>query len=140
MKIRFILNPVSGKKTADIPTVKAQLLAHFPQAELCLTQASKHASELARQAAQQHYDVAVAMGGDGTINEVAQGLVNTQTALGILPRGSGNGFARELKLMGPLDNILSKLEKATFQPCDVGYANGELFLNLAGIGIEAAIA
>ena len=140
MKIRFILNPKSGNKPADVEQLKTQVLAHFTQADFCVTQGPKHATVLAQEAARQHYNVVVAMGGDGTINETAQGLVNTQTALGIIPRGSGNGFARELGLMGPLEKILFKLEHATIQPCDVGYANNELFLNLAGVGIEAAIA
>ena len=140
MKIRFILNPVSGRKPANAENIRERVLTHFPEADFCQTQGPKHAVQLAKEAATQHFDAAVAMGGDGTINEVAQGLVNTQTALGIVPRGSGNGFARELGLMGPLDKTLLKLKNATVQPCDVGYANGELFLNLAGVGIEAAIA
>lgn len=140
MKIRFILNPKSGGKQADVAALKNQVLAYFPQADFCVTTGPKHATELAQAAAAQGFDVAVAMGGDGTINETAQGLVNTQTALGILPRGSGNGFARELGLMGPLNKTLAKLQHAIFQPCDVGFANGELFLNVAGVGIEAAIA
>ncbi len=140
MKIRFILNPVSGRKTTNVDQIRQCVQRYFPEADFCQTQGPKHAVQLAQQAAAQHFDAAVAMGGDGTINEVAQGLVNTQTALGIVPRGSGNGFARELGLMGPLDKTLLKLKNATVQPCDVGYANGELFLNLAGVGIEAAIA
>ncbi len=140
MKIRFILNPVSGRKTANMDQIRRCVLTHFPAADFCQTNGPKHAVALAKEAAALHFDAAVAMGGDGTINEVAQGLVNTQTALGIVPRGSGNGFARELGLMGPLDKTLRKLKNATVQPCDVGYANAELFLNLAGVGIEAAIA
>lgn len=140
MKIRFILNPKSGNKPANAEQIKKYVLAYFPEADFCLTQAPKHATQLAAQAAEQQFDAVVAMGGDGTINETAQGLVNTRTALGIVPRGSGNGFARELGLMGPLDKTLAKLKNASIQPCDVGYANGELFLNLAGVGIEAAIA
>ena len=140
MKIRFILNPKSGNKPTDIAQIKAQVLAHFAQADFCVTQGPRHATQLAQEAAAKPFDVVVAMGGDGTINETAQGLVNTSTALGIIPRGSGNGFARELHLMGPLEKVLAKLQCAQIQPCDVGYANGELFLNLAGVGIEAAIA
>ncbi len=140
MKIRFILNPHSGNKPTDPEIIKNQVLAVFPEADFCQTQAPKHATQLAQEAVDNHFDVVVAMGGDGTINEVAQALVNTQTALGIIPRGSGNGFARELGLLGPLPQTLNRLKNASFQPCDVGYANGELFLNLAGVGIEAAIA
>lgn len=140
MKIRFILNPKSGKEPANVEYLKSQVFAQFPEADFCETNAPQHATELAKEAVEKEFDAVVAMGGDGTVNEVAQALVNTQTALGIIPCGSGNGFARELGLMGPIDKTLAKLKNATAQPCDVGYANGELFLNLAGVGVEAAIA
>ena len=140
MKIRFILNPVSGNKAADVEEIQAQIKDYFPQAEFCVTQKPGHATELAQEAAEQHFDVAVAMGGDGTINETLKGVLGSSTALGIIPRGSGNGFARELGLLGPLDKTLQKLQNAVLQPCDVGYANGEPFLNLAGVGIDATIA
>ena len=140
MKIRFILNPKSGKEPANIEYIKANIFAQYPDADFCVTNAPKHATELAKEAVEQKFDAVIAIGGDGTINEVAQALVNTQTALGIIPRGSGNGFARELGLMGPFHKTLARLKKATPQPCDVGYANDELFLNLAGVGVEAAIA
>lgn len=140
MKIRFILNPISGNQKANVEKIQAQIQKYFEGAELCVTQGPQHAALLAHEAAEQHYDVAVAMGGDGTINEVMQGLLGSTTALGIIPRGSGNGFARELKLMGPLDKTLQKLQTGTFVPCDVGYANNEPFLNLAGVGIEATVA
>lgn len=140
MKIRFILNPKSGKEPAKVEYIKANILAQYPEADFCVTEAPKHATALAKEAVEQNFDAVIAIGGDGTINEVAQALVNTQTALGIIPHGSGNGFARELGLMGPFHKTLAKFKKATPQPCDVGYANDELFLNLAGVGVEAAIA
>ena len=140
MKIRFILNPKSGTRAVNQDVLKQQILARFPDAELCLTTGPGHATELAHKAAAQHIDAVVAMGGDGTINETAKGLVHTQTALGIIPRGSGTGFARELGMMGTLEQALGKLQHAAIQPCDIGFANGELFLNLAGVGIEAAVA
>ena len=140
MKIRFILNPISGNKVADTARIQAQIKARFETAELCVTKAPGHAIQLAQEAAEQNFDVAVAMGGDGTINEVLKGILGSSTALGIIPRGSGNGFARELGLLGPLHQTLDKLKNAVFQPCDVGFANGEPFLNLAGVGLEAAVA
>ena len=100
--MRFILNPKSGKEPANVEYIKKQILAQFPQADFCVTNAPKHATQLAQEAVEQKFDAVVAIGGDGTVNEVAQKLVNTQTALGIIARGSGNGFARELGLMGPL--------------------------------------
>ena len=140
MKIRFILNPVSGKKKSAIEQIRRQIEDCFPQAQLCVTTGPGHATQLAQEAAQNGFEKVVALGGDGTINETAKGLVHTQTALGIIPRGSGNGFAREIGMMLPLEKALIKLKTARVVPCDAGLANGELFLNLTGVGIEAAVA
>ena len=138
--IRFILNPKSGKEAADTEYIAKCIQLNFPGADMRLTRAPKHATELAREAANQHFESVIVLGGDGTINEAAQGLVGTQTALGIIPRGSGNGLAREIKMFLPLEEALVKLQRATPHACDVGLANNELFLNVAGVGIEAAVA
>lgn len=140
MKIRFILNPVSGGKHAPTDYLAQCIRINFPQADLRLTKYAGHATELAAQAVQEKYDVVVAMGGDGTINEVARALINTQTALGIVARGSGNGFAREIGMSLTPEVALLQLQRAQILTCDVGFANGELFLNVAGVGIEADIA
>ena len=140
MTIRFILNPISGKHPLDPEQLKQKIAVRFENAEICLTQRPGHATELAQEAAEKGLEAVVAIGGDGTINETAKGLLHTNTALGIIPKGSGNGFAREIGMMGTLDQALDKLKKADVQPCDVGFANGELFLNIAGVGIEAAVA
>ena len=138
--IRFILNPKSGKEPADTEYIAKCIQLNFPGADMRLTRAPKHATELAREAANSGFESVIVLGGDGTINEAAQGLVDTQTALGIIPRGSGNGLAREIGMFVPLEEALVKLQRASVQPCDVGVANEELFLNVAGIGIEANIA
>ncbi len=140
MKIRFILNPISGKKRLNPETLKTQIGSYFKGAELLLTQHPGHATQLAQEAAENGFEAVVAVGGDGTVNETARGLLHTQTALGIIPTGSGNGFARELGLMGSVNQTLNKLKQAVVHTCDVGYANGELFLNVAGVGLEAVVA
>lgn len=140
MKIRFILNPKSGKGQADLETLAACIQLNFPQADMRLTKAAGHATELAKEAADMGFDAAVAIGGDGTINETACGLVGTETALGVIPRGSGNGFARELGMPLLFEEAVMRLQRAKAVWCDAGRANGELFLNLAGVGIEANIA
>ncbi len=139
MKILFIINPKSGKGRDPQDTVNCIKL-NFPQAACALTTGPRHATELAAQAVSQQYEAVVAVGGDGTINETAQALVNTPTALGVIPGGSGNGFARELRMPLHLQESVFCLQKAKTVRCDVGQANGELFLNLAGVGIEAQIA
>ena len=140
MKICFIVNPKSGKKKLDIDLLKASVARYFPQGCVVLTQGPSHATMLAREAVAQGTQVVVAVGGDGTINETAQGLVGTQTALGVIARGSGNGFARELGMLLPVEKAVARLANLRPVLCDVGYANKELFLNLAGVGIEAVIA
>lgn len=139
MKILFIINPKSGKGRDPQDTVNCIKL-NFPQAAWALTTGPHHATELAAKAVSQQYEAVVAVGGDGTINETAQALVNTPTALGVIPGGSGNGFARELRMPLRLQEAVFCLQKAKTVRCDVGQANGELFLNLAGVGIEAQIA
>ena len=140
MKIRFILNPVSGNRAADTEHFARCIQLNFPGADMRLTKAARHATELAREAAAENFDVAVAIGGDGTINETARGLVGTKTALAVVPRGSGNGFARELGMPLLFEEAVMRLQRGSISPCDAGYANGELFLNVAGVGLEAQIA
>lgn len=140
MKWCFILNPISGKQSADANALSQFILDCFPTAQIQLTNGPGHATQLAKEAAQQGVQAVVAVGGDGTINETARGLVGTQTALGVIPRGSGNGFARELGMPLCFERAVKTLQHTTPVACDVGQANGELFLNLAGVGIEAAIA
>ncbi len=140
MNIRFILNPRSGKRQADLEQMAACIQLNFPGADMRLTKAPGHATELAREAAQMGFAAAIAIGGDGTINETARGLVGTNTALGVIPRGSGNGFARELGMPLLFEEAVMRLQRAKAVLCDAGRANGELFLNLAGVGIEAEIA
>lgn len=143
MKILFILNPQSGQLNGDPDKIEAlghAIQLNFPGADMRLTKAPGHATQLARAAVLAGYDAAVAIGGDGTINETARGLVGSSTALGVIPNGSGNGFARELGMPMSVTESLARLQKPRVFSCDAGRANGELFLNLAGVGIEADIA
>ncbi len=143
MKILFILNPKSGKTFLDqdrLETMAKCIQLNFPGADMRLTKSAGHATELAQEAAANGYEAVVAIGGDGTINETARGLVGTNTALGVIPKGSGNGFARELGMPFLFEEAVMRLQRAQMHKCDAGRANGELFLNLAGVGIEAEIA
>ncbi len=140
MKIRFIVNPISGAHRTDITALQTLLRAVYPAADIQLTTGPGHATLLAREASAAGFDRVIAVGGDGTINETARGLVGTQTALGVIPRGSGNGLARELGMPLKLEDAVKCLPHATLRRFDVGRANGELFLNVAGLGLEAEIA
>lgn len=137
---RFIINPSAGKHK-NLKTLENDIKNLFPQAEIIYTKYAGHAKELALEASLKNYKTVIAVGGDGTINEVTQGLVKTDTALGIIPCGSGNGFARLIKM--PLKDSKKCLEiiKANkTKIIDVGIANEEYFLNVAGFGIDAVIA
>lgn len=140
MKTFFIINPVSGKERRSREELEYAVKINFPQADGAFTQRPGHATELAQQAVKDAYQWIIAVGGDGTINEVARALVGTSAALGIIPKGSGNGLARELGMPLRYEQALVALQTAQPTACDVGQANGEYFFNLAGIGIEAEIA
>ncbi len=140
MKTFVIINPISGGKRQDRATLERAARINFPQADGAFTKYAGHATELAAQAVKDGYGQIIVAGGDGTINETAKVLVGTQTALGIVPKGSGNGLARELGIPLQYEQAWAALQKAKPLSCDVGQANGEYFFNLAGVGIEAQIA
>ncbi len=139
--ITFIINPISGTQSKDeIPLLIEQLLdeEHF-QYEVCFTEYAGHAAEIAKACAADGDDIVVAVGGDGTVNEVARSLVHTQTALGIIPCGSGNGLARHLCI--PMDpakaiNIINQCQIESF---DYGVINGLPFFCTCGMGFDAFI-
>ncbi|MDU0370350.1 diacylglycerol/lipid kinase family protein [Hymenobacter endophyticus] len=141
MRICFILNPTSGtNRTQDVPA----LLTRYATAagadfEIQLTQRAGHATELAREAAVVGCRVVVAVGGDGTVNEVARGLLGTEAALGIVPRGSGNGLARHLRLPLDLPGAVRRVCQPTFQRMDAGRINGHWFFCTAGLGFDAHV-
>ena len=109
-------------------------------AEVFVTERPGHARELAQAALRRGVTVLVAWGGDGTVNEVASALVNTEASLGIVPSGSGNGLARELGI--PLDPAAAF--QVVFDGCarliDAGELDGHLFFNIAGFGLDARVA
>jgi len=98
--IMFIVNPVSGVyRKKNIPEKIARYLDYTKfDYTIRFTQYEGHASLIAQQAVEEGYDICVAVGGDGSINEVAQSLAGTNTVLGLIPYGSGNGFATHLRI------------------------------------------
>ena len=102
-KIRFIINPKSGAtdKHSYEEWINSTIDKTVFNSEITHTSAPHHATELAKDAAKNNYDIVVAVGGDGSVNETGAGLIGTKTALGIIPTGSGNGMARHMKI--PLD-------------------------------------
>jgi YegS/Rv2252/BmrU family lipid kinase len=104
-----------------------------------VTKARGDARELAADAAAAGYDAVLSIGGDGTANEVAWGLIGSKTALGLVPMGSGNGLARTLGIPLRPEQAVETLARAVPRRMDVGMVNGRPFLNVAGAGFDAEI-
>ena len=141
MRICFILNPTSGtNRTQDVPALLTEhATAAGAEFEIRLTEHAGHGQTLAREAAEAGCRVVVAVGGDGTVNEVARGLLGTAAALGIVPRGSGNGLARHLHLPLDLPGAVQRACAPEFQRIDAGRINGHWFFCTAGLGFDAHV-
>ena len=109
-------------------------------AEIVMTEAAGHAPELARGFVARGFDLVLAWGGDGTVNEVGGALVGTPTALGIIPSGSGDGLARGLRVPADARAAFAAAIRGPAQPLDVGFLGDRHFLNAAGVGFDAAMA
>ena len=140
-KITFILNPKSGTSSkAEVPALIEQTLNHdLFDIEICFTEYRGHAAEIAKRKAEDGVDVVVAVGGDGTVNEVARSLVHTSTALAIIPCGSGNGLARHLCLPMDIKKALNIINSCTIESFDYGVINGMPFFCTCGMGFDAFI-
>ena len=144
--IAFIINPISGGKETQankrkLPKLIMQTLDNkrwLPN--IAFTEYPGHATEMAHQYARMGFDAVVAVGGDGTVNEVARGLRDTQTALGIIPMGSGNGFARHLNIPIRPSRAIEVINHSEPISVDYGLANGKLFVSTCGTGFDALIA
>lgn len=140
-KIRFIANPFSGAvRKRNLPALLEQHLdkERF-EYELCYTKHVGHATALAKEGVQLGCTIIVACGGDGSVNEVAAGLIGSDTALGILPCGSGNGFAGHLGLGRDVVKAIHHLNSGSPLTIDTCEMNGRPFVNLSGVGFDGAV-
>src|SRR5476649_1411141 len=144
MKTRFIFNPHSGRNRRNsrlVPAIHAFIARYGLEADVVSTQSPGHATKLARQAVAAGCARVVAVGGDGTMNEVAQALIRSPAALALVPCGSGNGLARHLGI--PLESraalALAMNPAARLATIDTGTANGRLFCNVMGLGFDAEV-
>lgn len=140
-KIVFIVNPISGTsdKNRIIDLIPKYMDSHNFDWTICRTEYRGHATILANEASKEGADVVVAVGGDGTINEVARSLIHTETALGIIPCGSGNGLARHLFIPMNPDGALRVLSDCHIERLDYGMINQQPFFCTCGIGFDAYI-
>ncbi|HLP08400.1 MAG TPA: diacylglycerol kinase family protein [Opitutaceae bacterium] len=139
----FIFNPNSGlnrKRPGFLPKLRARIAALGFDAEFRATERPHHATELARDAVARGIPRIVAVGGDGTLNEVACGVVGTDSALALIPCGSGNGLGRHLGVHGSLEHALLVARDGRIRAIDTGVAAGHRFCNAMGVGFDAEIA
>jgi len=139
VKVRAILNPRAGVSRDEARRAAERGHPRWDDFDLDVTEGPGHATELARAAAAAGAELVLSVGGDGTANEVARGLIGTPAALGIVPMGSGNGLARALRIPLRADRALDALETGVRRRIDVGLLNGRPFLNVAGVGFDAAV-
>ncbi len=135
------MNPMSGtRKKEQVPAMAEQYLdSNRYTHTFALTERPLHATELARAAAEAGAVAVVAVGGDGTVNEVGAGILHTKTALGIIPFGSGNGLARHLGIPVNTKAALQLLNALNYTIIDGALANGRPFFCTAGLGFDAHI-
>jgi YegS/Rv2252/BmrU family lipid kinase len=146
VKVAIVLNARAGAARSRLTPAQVQefaretLTCQGAEPLILVTEGQGHARELARQAVDEGADVVCAWGGDGTVNEVASGLVYGRGVMAVVPAGSGNGFARELGV--PLDKAgaLAVAVHGRTRRVDVGELNGRLFVNTAGFGLDASVA
>ena len=139
--IYFIINPISGGVSKDLlpELIHQNLDIRKYSPTIIFTAYPGHAKVLAVEAIANSIDIVVAVGGDGTINEIGSQLVHSSVALGIIPSGSGNGLARHMGI--PLDTIsaIKYLNTATISKIDVGQINDRYFFCTSGIGFDAHV-
>lgn len=143
IKTRFIYNPRSGHNAKN-PRLLARAREFIRErgldADVVLTERPRHATELARRAVAEGCGLVVAIGGDGTLNETAAGLVGTDAVFGLIPCGSGNGLGRHLGIPGPGKGAFRTLLEGRVREIDTGEVNGLPFFNAMGLGFDAEIA
>ncbi len=139
--IHFIINPIAGKGRNDLG---ADVIASvFPSSQYLVsikrTRFPGHASALTETSIEEGAGIIVACGGDGTINEVASGLINTSVILGIIPMGSGNGLASNLKIPKNRKKALALIKNQNAISIDIGIINGYPFFSNVGVGFDAHV-
>ena len=146
MRVVAIINPISGAgmdpsaATRRAALIRDELTKRDLKPSIEITRRAGHARELALAAVQDRADLLIVWGGDGTLNEVGTAAAGSDTAIGIIPAGSGNGFAAALGIPRDPVRALAKALGPRVQAIDVGILGERRFLNVAGIGIDARIA
>ncbi len=139
-KVLYIINPISGiGKQKILEKLLAKYSAKNIDYTIKYTKYAKHAIELTTQNSN-NFDAIIVVGGDGSVNEVGQSLINSNTAFGIIPTGSGNGLARHLKIPLKIKDAILNINNFNVVTLDSASINNTFFINVAGIGFDALIA
>ena len=139
MKIKLILNPVAGRGKAKkaIPAIKKIFRNREVDFDMDVTQYAGEATKLSREASRKNFEIIVAAGGDGTVNEVASGMMDSRSVLGVIPLGLGNDFAKAIGIPSKLEEACLVLFNGVVKEIDVGRVNDGYFFNCLGIGFDA---
>jgi diacylglycerol kinase family enzyme len=142
-RMLVIINPVATKMSEKLKGLVVYALQGRYEVTTRETEGKGHAIELCREAAAQHYDVVVAFGGDGTVNEAANGLAGSRTALTCLPGGSNNVVAKLLEIptdvVDATEQLLHLADRWAPRTVDLGIVNGRYFTFAAGMGLDASV-
>lgn len=141
-RIAFIINPISGGINKE--KLPQYLLSNIDdekfETKYFFTRSAEHTKELAKQALAEQFDIVVAVGGDGTVNNVAEQLAGNNVPMGIIPKGSGNGLARHLGIpMHSLKALALITGVHKVSKIDTGKVNEHFFVNVAGAGFDAHV-
>lgn len=142
-KITFIVNPISGslRRRKDVESLLDKYLdKSIYQPEIIFTEYAGHAIEISKNARENGSDIVVAVGGDGSVNEVASSLIGSDTVFAVLPGGSGNGFAMHMGIGRKMAKAIQILNTGKIHQIDTINLNGKSLVNVSGVGFAANIA
>jgi len=141
-RILFIINPNSAKRNrARIAVAIKNIINHTVyDVSVIYTESAGHAITLSKNAVDDKVDIIVAVGGDGTVNEVASQMINSSSTLGIVPLGSGNGLARHLGISLNIERAIELINKQNTSTIDTASVNSTPFISIAGVGFDAFVA
>jgi diacylglycerol kinase (ATP) len=142
IKVKFIINPKSGvyDKSHIVGIIESYIDSNKYDYEVLWTKYSGHGYRLAKEAIADGTKIVCAVGGDGSVHNVASGLVGSEVVLGIVPIGSGNGLARHLEIPTDVKAAVITLNQMKIRDIDVGKVNNKYFFNVAGFGFDGKIA
>lgn len=141
IKVQAIINPISGVGSKrKIPKMIEGICSKKNcSLNISFTEYAGHACELTRQAIEEGAEYILAVGGDGTVNEIARAMIHSNAILGIIPKGSGNGLARELHIPMDVKRAIDLIAKGHVTTIDCCRANGQVFFCTCGVGFDAAV-